>query len=61
MVGVGKECASLCAKSSTKRDAGERLNEGLEKLEEVFKCEGKAVDDLLNIAKFADFAGYASG
>ncbi|KAH8516554.1 hypothetical protein H0E87_004776 [Populus deltoides] len=51
VVGVGKECASLCAKSSTKRDAGERLNEGLEKLEEVFKCEGKAVDDLLNIAK----------
>lgn len=51
VVGVGKECASLCAKSLTKREAGERLNEGLEKLEEVFKCEGKVVDDLLNIAK----------
>lgn len=23
----------------------------MEKLEEVFKCDGKAVDDLLNIAK----------
>ncbi|KAJ6685982.1 NUCLEOLAR GTP-BINDING PROTEIN 1 [Salix purpurea] len=51
VVGVGKEHASLCAKCLTKRDALERLNEGMEKLEEVFKCDGKAVDDLLNIAK----------
>ncbi|CAK7347698.1 unnamed protein product [Dovyalis caffra] len=57
VVCVGKERASICAKwcnsgqSLTKRDAEERLNEGLEKLEEIFKCEGKAVDDLLNVAK----------
>ncbi|XP_059633784.1 uncharacterized protein LOC132276393 isoform X2 [Cornus florida] len=48
---VGKEHASLCAKSSTKREAEERLNEGMKKLEEIFHHEGKAVNDLLNIAK----------
>ncbi|KDP28914.1 hypothetical protein JCGZ_14685 [Jatropha curcas] len=51
VVSVGKEHASVCAKSSTKREAEERLNEGLEKLQEIFKREGKAVDELLNIAK----------
>ncbi|KAJ8755778.1 hypothetical protein K2173_024322 [Erythroxylum novogranatense] len=51
VVSVGKECASLCAKSLTKREAVERLNEGLKKLEDIFKHDGKAVDDLLNIAK----------
>lgn len=25
--------------------------QGMERLEEIFNCEGKAVDDLLNIAK----------
>lgn len=51
VVSVGKEHASLCAKSLTKREAEERLNEGMKKLEEIFHCEGKAVDELLNIAK----------
>ncbi|XP_052194064.1 uncharacterized protein LOC127802350 [Diospyros lotus] len=51
VIAVGKEHASLCAKSTTKREAGERLSEGMEKLEQIFSQEGKAVDDLLNIAK----------
>ncbi|XP_050236902.1 uncharacterized protein LOC126686728 isoform X2 [Mercurialis annua] len=51
VVSIGKEHASLCAKSLTKREAGERLNEGQERLEQIFKSEGKVVDDLLNIAK----------
>ncbi|XP_044503496.1 nucleolar GTP-binding protein 1 [Mangifera indica] len=51
VVSVGKEHASLCAKSLSKREAGERLSEGMERLEEIFNREGKAVDDLLNIAK----------
>ncbi|KAJ0111883.1 hypothetical protein Patl1_00032 [Pistacia atlantica] len=37
--------------SLSKREAGERLGEGMERLEEIFNCEGKVVDDLLNIAK----------
>ncbi|KAA8515791.1 hypothetical protein F0562_018598 [Nyssa sinensis] len=51
VVSVGKEHASLCAKSLSKREAEERLSEGIKKLEEIFHHEGKAVDDLLNIAK----------
>ncbi|ESR58730.1 p-loop containing nucleoside triphosphate hydrolases superfamily protein [Citrus sinensis] len=51
VVSAGKEHASLCAKSLSKREAEERLSEGLQRLEEVFNREGKAVDDLLNIAK----------
>ncbi|KAK9273636.1 hypothetical protein L1049_018446 [Liquidambar formosana] len=51
VVSVGKEHASLCAKSLSKREAEERLNEGTKNLEEIFNREGKAVDDLLNIAK----------
>ncbi|OMP02268.1 hypothetical protein COLO4_11253 [Corchorus olitorius] len=51
VVSVGKEHASLCAKSLSKREAEERLTEGLQKLEEIFKCEGQAVDNLLYIAK----------
>ncbi|GLT64691.1 hypothetical protein SLA2020_371680 [Shorea laevis] len=51
VVCVGKEYASFCAKSLSKKEAVERLNGGLETLEEIFKSEGKAVDDLLNIAK----------
>lgn len=51
VVSVGKEYASLCAKSLSKREAEERLAEGMNKLEEVFKLEGKAVDELLDIAK----------
>ncbi|PIA32579.1 hypothetical protein AQUCO_04400047v1 [Aquilegia coerulea] len=50
VVSVGKEHASLCAKSTTKREAEERLREGM-KLEAKYKQEAKAVDDLLNIAK----------
>ncbi|KAK4410936.1 Nucleolar GTP-binding protein 1 [Sesamum angolense] len=38
VVSVGKEHASLCAK-------------GMKKIEEMFNREGKAVDELLNIAK----------
>ncbi|BAT93402.1 hypothetical protein LR48_Vigan05g001000 [Vigna angularis] len=51
VVSVGKEHASLCAKSSSKREAEERLSEGLKKIEEVFAQERKVVDDLLDIAK----------
>ncbi|XP_019159405.1 PREDICTED: nucleolar GTP-binding protein 1 [Ipomoea nil] len=51
VVSVGKEHASLCAKSMSKREAEERLSEGMKKLEEIFQSEGKAVDKLLDIAK----------
>ncbi|KAH0640459.1 hypothetical protein KY285_037045 [Solanum tuberosum] len=51
VVSVGKEHASLCAKSLSKREAEERLNEGLKRIEEIFDGDGKAVDELLNIAK----------
>ncbi|CAN0900427.1 GTP-binding protein 4 [Linum grandiflorum] len=51
VVVVGKEHASLCAQTQTKREAEERLKEGLEKIEDVFTSDGKAVDDLMNIAK----------
>lgn len=51
LVSVGKEHASICAKSLSKREAEERLREGLKKIEETFQLEGNAVDDLLNIAK----------
>ncbi|XP_054785376.1 uncharacterized protein LOC129291848 isoform X2 [Prosopis cineraria] len=51
VVSVGKEHASLCAKSSSKREAEERLNEGIQKVEHIFYREGKIVDDLLGIAK----------
>ncbi|XP_059301725.1 uncharacterized protein LOC132053643 isoform X1 [Lycium ferocissimum] len=51
VVSVGKEHASLCAKSLSKREAEERLNEGLKRIEEIFDRDGKAVDELLNIAK----------
>ncbi|XP_048331035.1 nucleolar GTP-binding protein 1 isoform X1 [Ziziphus jujuba] len=51
VVSVGKEHASLCAKSLSKREAEERLSEGMKKIEEMFNREGKAVEDLLNIAK----------
>ncbi|CAM6040221.1 unnamed protein product [Sphagnum compactum] len=47
----GKNSASICAKSTTKREAGERLDEGFLRLEELFKQHGKAVDDLKEIAK----------
>ncbi|XP_020277050.1 nucleolar GTP-binding protein 1 [Asparagus officinalis] len=48
---VGKQHASLCAQSQTKREAEERLNEGLKKVEEVFQLERKAVEDLIYVAK----------
>ncbi|VFQ84276.1 unnamed protein product [Cuscuta campestris] len=51
VVSVGKEHASLCAKSLTKREAEERLSEGMRTLEEIFHSEGKAVDELMDIAK----------
>ncbi|CAN4117396.1 unnamed protein product [Withania somnifera] len=51
VVSAGKEHASLCAKSLSKREAEERLNEGLKRIEEIFDCDGKTVDELLNIAK----------
>ncbi|XP_019224352.1 PREDICTED: nucleolar GTP-binding protein 1 isoform X2 [Nicotiana attenuata] len=51
VVSVGKEHASLCAKSLSKREAEERLNEGMKRIEEIFGRDGKAVDELLNIAK----------
>ncbi|KAJ9563371.1 hypothetical protein OSB04_008531 [Centaurea solstitialis] len=51
LVSVGKEHASLCAKSTTKREAEERLAEGTRKLEEIFQSDGKSVDELMQIAK----------
>ncbi|XP_047323724.1 nucleolar GTP-binding protein 1 [Impatiens glandulifera] len=51
VVSIGKEHASLCAKSTTKKEAEQRLSEGMEKLEEVFFADGKVVDSLLNNAK----------
>ncbi|WZZ05599.1 hypothetical protein YC2023_091520 [Brassica napus] len=51
VLSVGKEHASLCAKALSKREAEDRLSEGVEKLELVFQQEGRAVDDLLSIAK----------
>ncbi|KAF2607923.1 hypothetical protein F2Q68_00045309, partial [Brassica cretica] len=51
VLSVGKEHASLCAKALSKREAEDRLSEGVEKLEMVFQQEGRAVDDLLSIAK----------
>lgn len=51
VISVGKEHASLCAKSLSKKEAEERLNQGKEKLEEIFHHEGKAIDELLDIAK----------
>lgn len=51
VVSAGKEHASLCAKSLSKKEAEERLNEGLKRVEELFNREKKAVDDLLDIAK----------
>ncbi|CAL9072409.1 unnamed protein product [Musa textilis] len=51
VVSVGKQHASLCAQSTSKHEAEERLNVGLKKLEEVFQFGRTAVDDLLNVAK----------
>ncbi|WJX75980.1 hypothetical protein P8452_59454 [Trifolium repens] len=51
VVSVGKEHASLCAKSTTKREAEERLIEGIKIIEDSFGRERKVVDDLLDIAK----------
>ncbi|EES14591.1 hypothetical protein BDA96_07G052400 [Sorghum bicolor] len=48
---VGKQHASVCAKSTTKREAEERLTEGRKKLEEAFQHGKHAVDDLVNVAK----------
>lgn len=48
---VGKQHASLCAKSISKREAEQQLNEGFSTLEELFQSDGRVVDDLLNIAK----------
>ncbi|XP_061997713.1 nucleolar GTP-binding protein 1 isoform X2 [Rosa rugosa] len=51
VVSVGKEHASLCAKSTSKKEAETRLSEGLKKVEETYIRQGKYVDDLLHIAK----------
>ncbi|KAL2611939.1 hypothetical protein R1flu_023631 [Riccia fluitans] len=48
---LGKNYASLCAKSTSKVEAEERLEEGFSRLEELFKKQGKAVDDLKEHAK----------
>ncbi|XP_071706891.1 nucleolar GTP-binding protein 1 [Rutidosis leptorrhynchoides] len=51
IVSVGKELASLCAQSTTKREAEERLAEGIKRLEGIFHSDGKAIDELMQIAK----------
>nr|CAD1820782.1 unnamed protein product [Ananas comosus var. bracteatus] len=51
LISVGKQHASLCAQSSSKREAEERLNEGRKRLEETFNIGKSAVDDLLTVAK----------
>eukprot|EP00250_Pteridium_aquilinum_P016849 c23323_g1_i1 orf=758-2104(-) len=48
---VGKNYASLCAKSTTKRAAEELLKEGFSKLEEHYRKHGGVVDELMNVAK----------
>ncbi|KMZ59540.1 GTPase obg [Zostera marina] len=48
---TGKQHASLCAQSLTKREAEDRLSEGISKLEQLFELHGKAIDDLVRIAK----------
>ncbi|XP_047077207.1 GTP-binding protein 4-like [Lolium rigidum] len=48
---VGKQHASVCAKSLTKREAEERLCEGRKELEEVFQRGQHAIEDLINVAK----------
>jgi len=48
---VGKQHASVCAKSTTKREAEEQLTEGRKKLEEAFQHGKHAIDDLVNVAK----------
>lgn len=37
--------------SLSKKEAEERLSEGVGKLEEIFNLEGKAVDELLSVTK----------
>ncbi|KAJ3673143.1 hypothetical protein LUZ60_006517 [Juncus effusus] len=51
LTSVAKENAALCAKSSSKREAGERLSEGLKKIDHVFQQGKSALDDLLHVAK----------
>nr|XP_043624279.1 GTP-binding protein 4 [Erigeron canadensis] len=51
VISVGKELASLCAQSTTKREAEERLAEGIKRLEEIYYTDGKAIDELMQIAK----------
>ncbi|KAJ1267384.1 hypothetical protein BS78_07G052200 [Paspalum vaginatum] len=48
---VGKQHASICAKSTTKREAEERLAEGRKRLEEAFQHGKHAIDDLVDVAK----------
>ncbi|KAI5062895.1 hypothetical protein GOP47_0021442 [Adiantum capillus-veneris] len=48
---VGKNYASLCAKSTSKRGAEEVLKEGFSKLEEHFRKNGGVVDELVSVAK----------
>uniref|UniRef100_A0ACD5ZZN5 Uncharacterized protein n=1 Tax=Avena sativa TaxID=4498 RepID=A0ACD5ZZN5_AVESA len=48
---VGKQHASVCAKSLTKREAEERLTEGRKELEEVFQRGQHAIEDLIDVAK----------
>ncbi|GJU81764.1 nucleolar GTP-binding protein 1 [Tanacetum coccineum] len=47
----GKELASLCAHSTSKREAEEGL--GLKRLEDIYHFDGKAVDEVMQIAKYA--------
>lgn len=51
IVSKGKEHASLCAKSISKKEAEQRLIEGRKSLEELVQHDGCAIDNLLNIAK----------
>lgn len=48
---VGKNYASLCAKSTSKRAAEEVLKEGFAKLEEHYRKHGGVVEELMNVAK----------
>lgn len=51
IVSKGKEHASLCAKSISKKEAEQRLIEGRKSLEDLVQQDGSAIDNLLNIAK----------
>lgn len=59
-ISIGKvKHLSISLQALSKKEAEERLNEGVEKLELVFQQQGRAVDDLLCIAKVPCYDSFA--